>query len=365
MLDYRRGITWMRDHYDKLVAFTVMIVLSGSLLYLAVQIGMITTMKERFDREISEMRPQHEHATELDEAPFEAALTAVGQPFQLEQSDKPLLFPLARVWCTDCRLPIPYEAEVCPFCLKTQRPDPNKAADYDGDKDGMWDSWELAHKLNPLDAADASADPDADGFTNYEEFKGDPQTDPHDPADSPPIVVKLRLLSIDIDPFMLRFRGMMKRSDGSLRFQINLRGAGGTYFKALGESVEGFEVFRFDRKTRTVAGAAGPREEDASELILKRGDNLIRLEKGKEVQHEEYVARMLFVIEDREIAVRVEGTFELRGKMYQVIRIDSRQNHVLIRGLHDGKETVIGRLPGDGASSPAGEPARSKDSSGR
>ena len=49
-------------------------------------------------------------------------------------------------------------------------------ADTDGD--GLTDTWELAHGLNPLDPSDASADPDHDGMTNLQEFLAG--TDPHD-----------------------------------------------------------------------------------------------------------------------------------------------------------------------------------------
>jgi hypothetical protein len=40
----------------------------------------------------------------------------------------------------------------------------------DSDNDGMPDSWETAHKLNPNNAADAVKDRDGDGYTNIEEF---------------------------------------------------------------------------------------------------------------------------------------------------------------------------------------------------
>jgi hypothetical protein len=40
----------------------------------------------------------------------------------------------------------------------------------DSDNDGMPDSWEIAHKLNPKDASDAVKDRDGDGYTNIEEF---------------------------------------------------------------------------------------------------------------------------------------------------------------------------------------------------
>jgi hypothetical protein len=40
----------------------------------------------------------------------------------------------------------------------------------DNDNDGMPDSWETAHHLNPNDAGDAVKDRDGDGYTNIEEF---------------------------------------------------------------------------------------------------------------------------------------------------------------------------------------------------
>jgi pectate lyase len=44
------------------------------------------------------------------------------------------------------------------------------AAPVDSDRDGMPDWWEIAHKLNPNDAADRNLDRDADGYTNLEEY---------------------------------------------------------------------------------------------------------------------------------------------------------------------------------------------------
>ncbi len=42
--------------------------------------------------------------------------------------------------------------------------------DGDSDGDGMSDTWELAHGLNPCDASDRDLDPDHDGRTNWQEF---------------------------------------------------------------------------------------------------------------------------------------------------------------------------------------------------
>jgi len=44
------------------------------------------------------------------------------------------------------------------------------AVPVDTDRDGMSDTWELAHGLNPTDGADGPLDGDKDGYTNVEEF---------------------------------------------------------------------------------------------------------------------------------------------------------------------------------------------------
>ena len=44
----------------------------------------------------------------------------------------------------------------------------------DSDSDGMPNEWEVAHRLNPNDSADAALDRDGDGYTNIEEYINNP-----------------------------------------------------------------------------------------------------------------------------------------------------------------------------------------------
>ena len=53
-------------------------------------------------------------------------------------------------------------------------------SDPDDDNDGIPDTWEDEHRLDPLDSADATLHSDGDGVDNFGEFMAD--TDPHDEA---------------------------------------------------------------------------------------------------------------------------------------------------------------------------------------
>jgi hypothetical protein len=46
----------------------------------------------------------------------------------------------------------------------------SKPAPLDQDQDGMPDTWEKAHGLDPQNPADRNADRDGDGYTNLEEY---------------------------------------------------------------------------------------------------------------------------------------------------------------------------------------------------
>ena len=46
----------------------------------------------------------------------------------------------------------------------------HRPADWDTDRDGLPNAWEVAHGLDPNQAADGSEDPDGNGYTNLEDY---------------------------------------------------------------------------------------------------------------------------------------------------------------------------------------------------
>jgi len=67
-------------------------------------------------------------------------------------------------------------------------PPPVPVNGTDSDHDGIPDSWEQAHGLNPNDPNDAGEDSDGDGVSNLEEYRNgtDPQQDDYPPEVTPP-----------------------------------------------------------------------------------------------------------------------------------------------------------------------------------
>ena len=341
-------------HYDKLVAIVMLVGLLGSLLYLALQVGLIQTKQKRFVEAIDSLQPRHPLTAAQDTAPYEAGLAAFQAPSQATNWTQAMFVPERRVYCVDCRRPIEYAVERCPFCDVVQPPEKEDRADYDGDSDGLWDSWERDHGLDDRDPRDAEMDPDGDGFTNIEEFQADPRTDPRDENVSPSIIAKLRLVAIVADPFRLRFKSVITLPDGSLKFAINTRGNVRTYFQKLGEDVEGFTLFKYTPKEEEQNVGGMTRPVDMSVLTLKRGDKLIPLVKGQDVQYNEYTARLVLTVDGTEYTVRLDDVITLARKTYKVITIDSGKGSLVLRRVQDGRELVIrgmaGRAVGSGPS---------------
>ena len=353
-------VSRLKGVYDKLIAVAVLIALVGSLAYLAWHVGTVQSAQEEFIIEIDAITPKYPEAQPVDLTPFEIAQQVVRQPAQVAASewDRSMWVPETRVQCVDCRRPIPFANESCPFCRAAQPPDPKDNPLRDLDGDGMLDVWEIAYGLSDRDPSDAKTDRDGDGFTNIEEFLADPQTDPTDKESSPSIVVKLCVQSLVADPFHLRFKSVLSLPGGIKQFAINTRGNGRTYFKKLNEEVEGFVVFGFEKKLKEVERFGRTMNADVSVLTLKRGEKLIRLTKGKKVEYNEYTCKLFFKVDGSTFTLKLGDPFELQGKQYELIGIDSRGGRVVIRHLLDSVDLHVRKCAEsvDGGTNPVTTP---------
>ncbi len=192
----------IKQHYDRLAAVVVLVILLGSLLYLI--LAGLQRRKEAADYEgnLTQSEPVKVQLTAADTSASLAVIDEMKAPAKSRQLAKvektaPNLFtPERRVLCVKCMLPIQLEAETCVHC-KGEQPK-EKKIDYstvDTDNDGMTDVWEVQYKLNPADATDADADADNDGFTNLEEYQA--KTDPADPKSHPSYDTRLSLAKIE------------------------------------------------------------------------------------------------------------------------------------------------------------------------
>ena len=345
-------VSWVKANYDKIVAFLILMGLIGSLSYLAVHVGMIPDIKRRFEQEIKRYVPKHEKADAVDPGPYQEGRDTIRQPFQVAYHawSNSAFVAEARVWCVDCRRPMPMDLTNCPFCGSQQPEDPDKDERYDGDKDGMWDGWERDHGLDPFDPSDAEQDADKDDFSNIAEFRADPRTHPNDPTSYPPVEALLRVKELTADPFMLRFMGRTTLPDGSRKFQLNLREGERTFWLRLGDKQQGFEVVKYDERIekKLLPDSDIPRRVDESVLILQRGDKTISVQIHTAVQHNEWTVTLVFDLDGTEYTLRPDQTFKLKDREYRLISVDPQKRSVVIERSHDGKQLTVHQFSGSG-----------------
>lgn len=126
--------------------------------------------------------------------------------------------------------------------------------------------WLEEHGL-PIAEADVLAqDPDADGFTNLDEWQG--KTNPNEKASRPAYLTKLKLRSFNREPFRIVFAS---RTDDT--FLLNTSDlTEPTQFLKMGDSIRGtkFKIVKFTPKTEMNKQGG---EVDVSELTIENVEN--------------------------------------------------------------------------------------------
>ncbi len=338
--------TRIKEQYDKVIAFAVLLLLLASLVYLGVKVGLIRQMQADFDGWLRSRRPTNPNAEVIAPDAYNAASQSLAEPFQLDHATwtNVLMFvPETRFNCRECRLPVHIEAANCPFCqTEVEEPEPPNP---DPDGDGMPTVWEERYGLDPFDPADAAKDNDNDGYTNLAEYKE--STDPTDPDSRPAAVERLVLEKISGKRFGLRFNSRIKDASGNYKFGLNYRlpdGTTKTDFAKIGDTVAGFTLKAYEEKMVQVEKPF-KRTADLSELTLTTEDGqTIVLVKGKARLHVELTAHLMLTLPDGSVkrqAVKKDEVFELDGVKHTVIAIDVAEGRVVIRDEQRGREIVV------------------------
>ncbi|MBT3194633.1 MAG: hypothetical protein HN341_18970 [Verrucomicrobia bacterium] len=347
----------LKDQYDKVLAFVVLLLLLSSLIYLGVKVGLIRQMQDEFDDWLRSRQPVNPHACVVESTVYDTAKLALDEAFQLAAVDATNTFmfvPETRFNCRECRLPVHIDADECPFChTEVEELQP---VNPDADGDGMPTVWENRYGLDPFDPADAAKDNDNDGYSNLVEYR-DGEFDPTDPTKHPAAIEKMKLVRIAGKRFGLRFNSRVRTKSG-YKFGLNYRLPSGetkTDFVEIGDMVAGFKITNYEAKEEMVEKPF-KRKVDVSELTLVTEDGkTIVLVKGKARLHVELTAHLSLALPDgrlEELAVKNDATFELDGATHRVIDIDVAEDRVVLRDERNQREIVVSRSDENGADIP-------------
>lgn len=345
-LKKKGGLAVLHRHYDKVIVVVILIGLLVSLLYLSQSARTVQEDAARFDRDLSSLTPKYPKADPVDPAPFEKAQAMLASPFQMQDAtNRPFVVPQERVWCVECRRPILFSADACPFCGKDQ-PGPGESSGWDSDGDGIPDLVETQYGMNPLDPSDIHHDADGDGFTNLEEHQA--KTNLQDPASHPPRIAFLRIKEIAALPFPLVLRGAMRGGDGKVRYQVNDRTTGQSHFnvtegQTIGKTGYILKSGSVRKVMRKIEGYVEEREVEIPVVNVQReGGRTIMLLLDTPTEGD-YVVTFVCT-KDRtatDYTGRPDEAFTFDGEAYEVIKIDTAKQTVVIRRVSDKEEIVV------------------------
>jgi len=276
-------MTWIRANYDRLAVFTAAFFLFVSALF-------ITRNAWQFadNLGIQQAPPPKPAAPPPKAVEMEQAMEKLKQPAQWTFSSRSGLFVPEKHFIAGNGLPATLQTtEVHP-------PVPNE--------------WLEEFNLPIADADVLTQDPDADGFTNLEEWQN--HTNPTDKSSHPAFIAKLKMKSFAQEPFRLVFASWVNGT-----FALNTSDLKEpTQFLKIGDTIRGtkFKIAKFTEKHETNKYGT---QVDVSELTLENQETHepVTLVKEKIMISPESVANFVYEWGERkEFAVKKDQEFSLK-----------------------------------------------------
>ncbi|MEI6971690.1 MAG: hypothetical protein WCL44_09255 [bacterium] len=342
----RLVLTPMRDHYDKIIVVGALILLLVISSWLVVEIDANRSRLDQQRAKHDNQLPLSKNVQTVSRDKVRNGLIELAKPLRLSQSisNITLLVPEERVSCpnVDCRKPIPFKADRCPFCnssfLGGVAGVTNTPPEKDSDDDGMMDWYEDEYKLNKLDNRDAKIDADGDGYTNMQEFEAGKELktsfSPIDKDSVPPAWWGGNLVVSDAKALEFNLRYMSSMPVGTNWLHVINEVGGQTHSKQIGESVAGFKIVKYEEKFVWVIPENMTRQKvkkNVSELTLesRSGVPVVLIKEEPKLQWERS-ATIYYLPGARDIAVREGEIFDVGPYKYQVKDIDAGGRKVLL-----------------------------------
>jgi hypothetical protein len=305
-------MTWIRAHYDRVAALAAALFLLGSALAI---LRSISGFSADF---LATSAPPPKSAATLPKAiEMEEAMATLRRPAQWTYNGRSGLFVPERHFIDANGLPATLQsADIHP-------PVPN--------------DWLEQFGLPIAEADVLRQDPDADGFSNLEEWQF--RTDPKNKASHPAFIAKLKMKSSAREPFHLVFASWVNDT-----FALNSNDLKEpTQFLKIGDLIRGtkFRLVKFSEKYGTNRYGT---KVDVSELLLENQETrqLLSLVKEKATISPEVVANFVYLWGNpREFAVRKDHEFSLKPEGQIKYRlVDVRPDKAVVVDIQKPNEAI-------------------------